>query len=293
METQELVEKYFRPGRLPHIWCPGCGNGIVTGAIVKAVDKLGLNQDETVVVSGIGCSSRSSGYLDFNTVHSAHGRALPVATGVKLSEPRLKVIVCTGDGDATAIGGNHFIHAARRNIDLTVVLFNNNIYGMTGGQYSPLTPTHSKATTAPYGTIERAFDVAKLAEAAGATFVARATTFHTQLLTDVIAKAIAHEGFSLVEAITACPISFGRQNKRGGAPDMMKWQRDHGVVLAAYNKLPEDQKEDKFPIGVLYETEAPEYTKEYDKVIAAAQGMHRTPTQASKPNTCELEGGGN
>ena len=272
METQELVEKYFRPGRLPHIWCPGCGNGIITGAIVKAVDKLGLNQDETVVVSGIGCLSRSSGYLDFNTVHSAHGRALPVATGVKLSEPRLKVIVCTGDGDATAIGGNHFIHAARRNIDLTVVLFNNNIYGMTGGQYSPLTPTHSKATTAPYGTIERAFDVAKLAEAAGATFVARATTFHTQLLTDVIAKAIAHEGFSLVEAITACPISFGRQNKRGGAPDMMKWQRDHGVVLAAYNKLPEDQKEDKFPIGVLYEAEAPEYTKEYDKVIAAAQG---------------------
>ena len=291
METQELVEKYFRPGRLPHIWCPGCGNGVVTGAIVKAIDKVGLSQDETAIISGIGCSSRASGYLDFNTVHSAHGRALPVATGVKLAEPKLKVIVCTGDGDCTAIGGNHFIHAARRNIDLTVVLFNNSIYGMTGGQYSPLTPTHSKATTAPYGTIERPFDVAQLAQAAGATFVARATTFHTQLLVDLIAKGIQHEGFSLIEAVTACPISFGRQNKRGGGPEMMKWQRDHGVVLAAYNKMTDEQKADKFPIGVLYETQAPEYTKEYDKVIEAAQGVSRPVVPSSKTNTCELEGG--
>ena len=291
METQELVEKYFRPGRLPHIWCPGCGNGVVTGAIVKAIDKVGLSQDETAIISGIGCSSRASGYLDFNTVHSAHGRALPVATGVKLAEPKLKVIVCTGDGDCTAIGGNHFIHAARRNIDLTVVLFNNSIYGMTGGQYSPLTPTHSKATTAPYGTIERPFDVAQLAQAAVATFVARATTFHTQLLVDLIAKGIQHEGFSLIEAVTACPISFGRQNKRGGGPEMMKWQRDHGVVLAAYNKMTDEQKADKFPIGVLYETQAPEYTKEYDKVIEAAQGVSRPVAPSSKTNTCELEGG--
>ena len=291
METQELVEKYFRPGRLPHIWCPGCGNGVVTGAIVKAIDKVGLNQDETAIISGIGCSSRASGYLDFNTVHSAHGRALPVATGVKLAEPKLKVIVCTGDGDCTAIGGNHFIHAARRNIDLTVVLFNNSIYGMTGGQSSPLTPTHSKATTAPYGTIERPFDVAQLAQAAGATFVARATTFHTQLLVDLIAKGIQHEGFSLIEAVTACPISFGRQNKRGGGAEMMKWQRDHGVVLAAYNKMTDEQKADKFPIGVLYETQAPEYTKEYDKVIEAAQGVSRPVAPSSKTNTCELEGG--
>lgn len=293
METQELVEKYFRPGRLPHIWCPGCGNGIVTGAIVKAIDKLGLNQDETAVVSGIGCSSRASGYLDFNTVHSAHGRALPVATGVKLAEPKLNVIVCTGDGDATAIGGNHFIHAARRNINITVVLFNNNIYGMTGGQYSPLTPTHSKATTAPYGTIERSFDITELAKAAGATFVARATTYHTPVLVDVIAKAIQHDGFSLVEAITACPISFGRQNKKGGAPDMMKWQRDNFVLQAAFDKLPEDKREGKFPMGVLYQAEAPEYTKEYDKVIAAAQGAKRPAAQITRPTTCEMEKGGN
>ncbi|MDF2499563.1 MAG: korB 3 [Anaerosporomusa subterranea] len=271
MEMEQIIDKYFRPGRLPHIWCPGCGNGIITGAIVKAVDKLALEKNDVAVVSGIGCSSRASGYLDFNTVHSAHGRALPVATGVKLGQPRLKVIVVTGDGDATAIGGNHFIHAARRNIDLTVVLFNNNIYGMTGGQYSPLTPANSKATTAPYGTVDRPFDVTELAKGAGATFIARATTFHTQLLVDAIAQGIQHEGFSIIEAITACPISYGRQNKLGGAPDMMKWQKDHGVMLAAYEKMTDEQKAGKFPIGVLYKIEAPEYSAEYDKVIARVQ----------------------
>lgn len=271
MEMEQIIDKYFRPGRLPHIWCPGCGNGIITGAIVKAVDKLALDKNDVAVVSGIGCSSRASGYLDFNTVHSAHGRALPFATGVKLGQPRLKVIVVTGDGDATAIGGNHFIHAARRNIDLTVVLYNNSIYGMTGGQYSPLTPSHSKATTAPYGTVDRPFDVTELAKGAGATFVARSTTYHTQLLVDVIAQGIQHEGFSIIEAVTACPISFGRQNKMGGPADMVKWQKDHGVMLAAFEKLTDEQKEGKFPIGVLYKTQAPEYNAEYDKVIARVQ----------------------
>lgn len=273
MDMEQVIQKYFRPGRLPHIWCPGCGNGIVTGAIAKAVELVGLEKDDTAVVSGIGCSSRASGYLDFNTVHSAHGRALPFATGIKLANPKLNVIVVTGDGDATAIGGNHFIHAARRNINLTVVLFNNNIYGMTGGQYSPLTPTHSKATTAPYGTIERAFDVVELAKAAGATFVARATTFHAQLLTDVIAQGIRHNGFSLIEAVTACPISFGRQNKKGDAPQMMKWQRDSGVMLAAWDKLDEEKRAGKFPIGVLHKVEGvPEYTEAYEEVILSAQG---------------------
>ncbi|MBR2219647.1 MAG: 2-oxoacid:ferredoxin oxidoreductase subunit beta, partial [Phascolarctobacterium sp.] len=253
MSMENLINKYFRPGRLPHIWCPGCGNGVITGCIVKAIDKLALEKDNVAVISGIGCSSRASGYLDFNTVHSAHGRALPVATGVKLADPSLKVIVVTGDGDATAIGGNHLIHAARRNIDMTVVLFNNNIYGMTGGQYSPLTPQGSKATTAPYETIEPAFDITELAKAAGATFVARGTTFHAQILTDLIAKGIQHKGFSLIEAVSGCPISFGRQNKIGGPADMMKWQRDHAVMLAAWNKLTDEQKAGKFPIGVLHE----------------------------------------
>ena len=268
---EQVINKYFRTSRLPHIWCPGCGNGIVTSALVKAIDKLSLEKDNVAVVSGIGCSSRASGYLDFNTVHSAHGRALPVATGVKLSEPRLKVIVITGDGDATAIGGNHFIHACRRNIDITVIVYNNNIYGMTGGQFSPLTPTNSRATTAQYGTVDRAFDLTELAKGAGATFVARATTFHAQLLEDVIAQGIQHQGFSVIEAVTACPISFGRQNKMGSAGNMVKWQRDHGVMTQAYQKMTDEQKEGKFPIGVLYKAEAPEYVAEYDKIIAQAQ----------------------
>lgn len=276
MSMEQLIDKYFRPGRLPHIWCPGCGNGIVTGAIVKAIDKLALEKDSVAVISGIGCSSRASGYLDFNTVHSAHGRALPVATGVKLADPSLNVIVVTGDGDATAIGGNHLIHAARRNIDMTVVLYNNSIYGMTGGQYSPMTPYGSKATTAPYATIEHDFDITELAKAAGATFVARATTFHTQILIDLIAKGIQHKGFSIIEAVSACPISFGRQNKLGGPADMMKWQRDHAVMLPAWNKMTDEQRQGKFPIGLLYEvTDRKEYTEAYDELIARAQGGNK------------------
>jgi len=270
---EELIDQYFRPGRLPHIWCPGCGHGVVTGCIVKAIDKLALSKDEVAVVSGIGCSSRASGYLDFNTVHSAHGRALPVATGIKLADPKLTVIVVTGDGDATAIGGNHLIHAARRNIDMTVVLYNNSIYGMTGGQYSPMTPVHAKATTAPYGTIERDFNVAELVKAAGATFVARSTSFHAQMTTDLIAKGIAHKGFSLIEVVSACPTSYGRQNKMGGPADMMKWQRDHGVPMVAYEKLSTEDKLIKFPIGLLYEVlDAQEYTDAYEALIAAAKG---------------------
>lgn len=270
MGMEQIIDKYFRPGRLPHIWCPGCSNGIVTSSIVKAIDKAGLGQDKTAVVSGIGCSSRAPGYLDFNTVHSAHGRAIPFATGIKLSEPDMNVIVVTGDGDCSAIGGNHLIHACRRNIDLTVVIFNNNIYGMTGGQYSPLTPTHSKASTAPYGTIDRAFDLTELAKGAGATFVARATSFHAQLLSDLIAQGINHKGFSIIEAICACPISYGRQNKMGDAPAMLKWQRDHAVMLTAYEKLDPEKREGKFPIGVLYKDEQPEYTEEYGKIITQA-----------------------
>ncbi len=276
MAMEQIIEKYFRPGRLPHIWCPGCGNGIVLGAIVKAIDKVGLDKDNTSVVSGIGCSSRASGYLDFNTVHTAHGRALAFATGIKLAKPEMDVLVCTGDGDAMAIGGNHFIHAARRNINLTVILFNNNIYGMTGGQYSPLTPTHEKATTAPYGTVERAFDACELAKAAGATFVARGTTYHTQALIDTIAKGIEHNGFSLIEVITSCPISYGRQNKKGDAPKMMLLQKELGVMKAAFDKMSKEDQKGKLPIGVLYQdTETVEYTAAYDKLIEAAGGKKK------------------
>ncbi len=273
MSTEQIIDKYFRPGRLPHIWCPGCGHGIVTGALIKAIDKLGFDKNDVAIISGIGCSSRSTGYLDFNTANTLHGRALPIATGLKMANPKLHVIVIMGDGDATAIGGNHLIHAARRNIDLTVVLYNNSIYGMTGGQYSPMTPYQSKATTAPYGTIERDFNATDLAKAAGATFVGRSTTYHTPMLVDLITQAISHKGFSLVEAISACPTSFGRSNKFATPAAMLEWQKEHGIPKAAWEKLPADKQAETFPIGLLYETkDVPEYTEEYDKLIAHAQG---------------------
>jgi 2-oxoglutarate ferredoxin oxidoreductase subunit beta len=267
---QEL-EKYLRRDRFPHMWCPGCGNGIVLGCLLRAIKKLGLEQDKTIIVGGIGCSSRAVGYLDFNTLHTTHGRALAFATGIKLARPELNVIVVTGDGDATAIGGNHFIHAARRNIDLTVVLFNNNIYGMTGGQYSPLTPANKKATTAPHGTIEPVFDVAELARAAGATFVGRSTTYHTNLLTSLIAGGIENKGFSLVEAITACPTNFGRRNKMKGGAEMLLWQRDNAVHVQKTKQMSPGELEGKIVIGLLHKKEAPEYTFVYDQIIARAR----------------------
>jgi 2-oxoglutarate ferredoxin oxidoreductase subunit beta len=265
------IERFLRQTALPHIWCPGCGNGILLAAILRAIDKLGLDQKKTVVVSGIGCSSRASGYMNFNTVHTAHGRALTFATGIKLAKPELTVLVITGDGDATAIGGNHFIHAARRNVDITTIIFNNSIYGMTGGQYSPLTPSASKATTAPFGHIERPFDIAALAIAAGATYVARSTAFHSTLLTDLVVKGIESKGFSVIDAITQCPISYGRKNKLGSAAEMLAWQRDHAVPAQAVAKMRPEDLQGKFVIGELYRTIAPEYTAEYDRLITRAQ----------------------
>ena len=267
-----VIEKYLRQSALPHIWCPGCGHGILLASILRAIDKLQLDQKKTIIVSGIGCSSRASGYMNFNTIHTAHGRALPFATGIKLANPELNVIVITGDGDATAIGGNHFIHACRRNIDITTIIFNNSIYGMTGGQYSPLSPQGTMATTAPYGHVERPFDIAALAIAAGATYVARGTAYHAVQLTDIVAKGIENKGFSVIDGITQCPTSYGRKNKMGAAAQMMQWQKDNAVMIAAAAKMKPEELAGKFVIGELHKSEAPEYTAEYEKVLLKAQG---------------------
>ena len=270
---EELVDKYFRPGRLPHLWCGGCGTGIVLAAMIEAVDRLGLTKDEVAFISGIGCSSRASGYVDFNTANTLHGRALPIASGLKMARPEMTVIVASGDGDCAAIGGNHLIHAARRNIDLTLVAFNNSIYGMTGGQYSPLTPVGSRATTAPYLTMEPTFDLLELARAAGATFTARATTYHAPLLEKVIEQGLRHKGFSVIEAVAACPTNFGRQNKIGAPAAMMEWQKEHGVMKAAWEKLSPEERQEKFPIGVLSErNDVKEYTAAYEEILQRAKG---------------------
>ena len=262
------LEEYFRVQRLPHIWCPGCGHGLILKAFVMAMKELNINKDKTVIVSGIGCSSRASGYLDFNTLHSTHGRALAFATGIKFANPDLNVFVIMGDGDATAIGGNHLIHASRRNIDMTAIIFNNNIYGMTGGQFSPLTSQGKFATTAPYGNMERSFDICNLAISAGATFVGRGTSYHVKLLKDLIIKAYQHKGFSLVEALSGCPTAYGRKNKLRTSAEMLKWQRNHAVFASKSDKLSKEQMQDDFIIGELYSEEAPEYNDEYAKLLA-------------------------
>jgi 2-oxoglutarate ferredoxin oxidoreductase subunit beta len=269
MEQQSnITHKYLRPKKkFPNVWCPGCGIGIAMGAMIRAIDGLGLQKDDVAIVSGIGCTARIPVYLDFNTLHTTHGRPIAFATGVKLANPKLKVIVVSGDGDLLAIGGNHFIHAARRNMDMTVILVNNYIYGMTGGQYSPTTPVTKLASTAPYGMIEQSFDPAALAKASGATFVARGTVYHATQLSRLIAQAIERPGFSLVEVISNCHTQYGRMNREGSAVKMILWQKEHAVPATVASKMTPEQLEGKFVIGVLYETQKPGYVEEYQKII--------------------------
>ncbi len=262
------VKDYIRERFFPHIWCAGCGHGIILNSLLRAVESLGMSKNEIVMASGIGCSSRISGYLDFHTLHTIHGRALAFATGVKLSRPELNLIVPMGDGDALAIGGNHFIHAARRNIDITAIVMNNRIYGMTGGQFSPLSGYGIMATTAPYATVDQGFDVVELARAAGATFVARSTTYHVQQLTKLLREAILHEGFSVVEVLTQCPTYFGRRNKQGGPVEMMNWLKDNTTPVGSKAKAENPALIER---GVFVQKELPEYCKAYDQVIERAQ----------------------
>jgi len=262
-------KEYIRQRFFPHIWCPGCGHGIVLGTLLRAVHELGLNKNEIVMTSGIGCSSRISGYVDFHSLHTIHGRALTFATGVKLSKPKLKAIVPMGDGDALAIGGNHFIHAARRNIDITAIVMNNKIYGMTGGQFSPLSGTGKKATTAPYSTIDRKFDVVELAKSSGATFVARSTVFHATECKNIIKKGINHKGFSLIEILTQCPTYYGRKNKKGDAVQMMESYKTNTTKIGS-EKLKKNP--DLIQRGIFIEkTNIPEYCDAYDKIIKTAR----------------------
>lgn len=245
------VKTYLRQHKLPSIWCPGCGDGTIVASIVRAVDALGWDRDNVVMATGIGCSARSNVIVDFNTFQTTHGRVLAFATGFKAVKPEMHVMVVTGDGDGAGIGGNHFIHAARRNVDVTMIMINNNIYGMTGGQYSPLSPIGTLASTAPLGTIEPPFDTCELAMAAGATYVARSTVYHVNLTADLIKEALEHKGFSFVEVISQCPIGYGRRNKMGTPSDMLKWQRDNSVNIKAAEKMKPEDLQGKFLIGEL------------------------------------------
>jgi 2-oxoglutarate ferredoxin oxidoreductase subunit beta len=239
--------------------------------MLRAIEKLGMSKNDIVMVSGIGCSARISGYVDFHTLHTIHGRALAFATGVKMSRPEVNILVPMGDGDALAIGGNHFIHAARRNIDLTAIVMNNRIYGMTGGQYSPLSGYGIRATTAPYMNIDHDFDVVELAKSAGATFVARTTTYHVQQIVDIIQQAILHKGFSVVEIMSQCPTYFGRKNKEGSAVDMLKRYKEITTPIGSKAKK---ENPDLIERGIFVQKEMPEYCKEYDKIVEMAMKGH-------------------
>jgi 2-oxoglutarate ferredoxin oxidoreductase subunit beta len=264
---------YLRTQYIPHIWCPGCGHGIILKAMLRAVERLQLDKNKIAFVSGIGCSSRAVGYVDFNTLHTTHGRALAFATGIKLTRPDMHVILVSGDGDATAIGGNHFIHACRRNIDMTMIVFNNYIYGMTGGQYSPTTPQHSIATTAPFGNLEPPFDICDLATAAGATYVARGTAYQATQLDKYIEKGIQNAGFSVIEAISQCPTYYGRKNRMRTPVDNLMWQKENTVSVTKAKSMSEEELAGKILTGELVNTFRPEYTKLYAELIERVRGL--------------------
>lgn len=227
---QHPLEGLLRSERLPHMWCAGCGIGTVLGSVIAAIQKSGYDPDKTAVVSGIGCAGRMAGYIRLDSFHTTHGRAIPFATGLKLARPEIQVLVISGDGDLLSIGGNHFIHAARRNIDITVICVNNLIYGMTGGQLAPSTPFGAKTTTSASGCPEEPFNFCYLASACGAVYVARWTTLHTRRITNSITEAMQKRGFTFVEILTPCPTSFGRRNKIGTALDTLKFYHDRSVI---------------------------------------------------------------
>ncbi|MBM4394124.1 MAG: 2-oxoacid:ferredoxin oxidoreductase subunit beta [Deltaproteobacteria bacterium] len=228
--VENPVIPYLRQERIPHIWCPGCGIGTTVNCFARALTESKRDLDQVAIVSGIGCTGRVAGYLNLDSFHTTHGRAIPFATGLKLSNPKLKVVVYSGDGDLFAIGGNHFVHAARRNMDLTVICVNNFTYGMTGGQLAPTTPIGASQTTMPYGNFENPFNLPFLADACGAVYVARWTVFHVKQLTRAMHEAISKPGFTFVEVLAPCPTLYSRRNKLGDGVDQVKYYKERSVV---------------------------------------------------------------
>lgn len=224
------LERFLRMDRMPHIWCSGCGIGTAVTCFMKALDEAEVDPDKVVVVSGIGCTGRVAGYVRFDSFHTTHGRAIPFATGVKLANPELTVIVFSGDGDLFAIGGNHFIHAARRNVDIKVFCINNFIFGMTGGQMAPTTPLGARTSTSPYGCFEPPFNLPYLAESTGAVYVARWTPLHIRRMAHSMAEAIIKRGFSFVEIVSPCPTVYSRYNRLGDGLDMIKYYRENSRI---------------------------------------------------------------
>lgn len=253
--------KYLREEMMPHIWCPGCGNGIVLNCFTHALDELKIDLDKLVIVSGIGCIGRTAGYINTDSFHTTHGRALPFATGVKLANPDLEIAVISGDGDLFAIGGNHFIHAARRNIGIKVLCVNNLNYGMTGGQSGPTTPIDSVTPTSPYGNIENPFNLVHLGAASGATYVARWTTLHVRRLTLSIKKMLQKKGFSFIEVLSPCPEIYGRHNKMRSGLEMMSWFKKASVIENFSDPSKAEITTERIVVGEFVDTEKLSYER--------------------------------
>jgi len=264
--------KYLRQEALPTALCPGCGGGTVLNAFANAVDALKIDPRDLVVVSGIGCSAWiASPYFLADTLHTTHGRAIAFATGVKIGLPDKKVVVISGDGDLASIGGNHIIHAARRNVDITVILVNNFIYGMTGGQVAPTTPVGAKTTTSPYGNVEHPLPIAETVAAAGASYVARWTTAHVYQLIESIKRALQVKGFSLVEVISQCPVQFGRRIRMKEPAEMLRWFLKNSVPVSKAREMKPEELEGKFIVGEIVSRKRPEFTEELNGVIEEVQ----------------------
>jgi 2-oxoglutarate ferredoxin oxidoreductase subunit beta len=273
METVNPVNEYLRTDRMPHIWCSGCGLGTTVNCFVRAVQTCGIPRDQIAVVSGIGCTGRVAGYLKLDSFHTTHGRPIPFATGLKLASPKMKVVVYSGDGDLFAIGGNHFIHAARRNMDLTVICVNNFTYGMTGGQVTPTTPIDAIASTAPYGNFEDPFNLAHLAESAGAVYVARWTTFHVRQSTKAMKEAIQKKGFSFVEILSPCPTLYGRRNRIGDGLEIMKYYKENSTIKNGADTREVDLSfKGKIVCGKFIDRERPSFLDNYNSKMAAKFG---------------------
>jgi 2-oxoglutarate ferredoxin oxidoreductase subunit beta len=272
------VEPLLRADRMPHIWCPGCGIGTSVNCFARALEKIAIPLDDVAIVSGIGCTGRVAGYLNLDSFHTTHGRAIPFATGLKLAAPHMKVVVYSGDGDLVAIGGNHFIHAARRNTDLTVICINNFTYAMTGGQVGPTTPLTAIATTTPYGNFERPFNLAHLAESSGAVYVARWTTYHVRQATKAIAEALTRRGFSFVEILAPCPTLYSRRNRLGDGLAMMKYFKKSSTTKHGANTANIGVGfQDEFVVGTFIDRERPLWREQHDDSMRKRLGDQFVP----------------
>ncbi len=275
-EKTHPLRKYMRPEVKKTTFCPGCGAGIITQALLRAIDELGINIDDCVFVSGIGCSAWiPSPLLNADTLHTTHGRPIAYASGVKLGLPDKHVIVVSGDGDLSAIGGNHLIHAARRNINLTVILVNNGIYGMTGGQTAPTTPHGMTTITSPYGNNEYEFDISALVKSAGASYVARWTTYHPRQMTKSIKKGIEKKGFAMIEVITQCPVQYGRVSKQGSAVSMMKNYKQNGIRIEKAAKMEATELAGKIVEGEFIDSDRPELLSASTATLQARTGGNK------------------